>query len=120
MSAVPVTFRLRPARPCAFADLRGEIEHWRATRELRAAGDGWLETTLPLSPGTYSYKFLLDGNQWLLDPTNPRTRGWDGITNSLMVVGGADEPLLHAPARPWLFSEDDGRLCLRAGLRRGA
>lgn len=121
MNPASVTFRFRPTRPVAFVDLRGEMLDWRATHALAPApGGGWLETSLALAPGVYSYKFRLADGQWALDQENPRTRACDGLRNSVLVVGGAEEPLLHAPVRPWVYVEDDGRLCLRAGLRRGA
>ena len=84
-----------------------------------AAGDGWLETSVAVAVGTYEYKFHLADGEWMLDPGNPRSRCRDGNRNSLLVIGGTDEPLLHAPARPYLHREDDGRVCVRAGLRRG-
>lgn len=117
---VRTTFRFRPPRPVSFVDLRGDLLDWRAAHALAPAADGWLETSLDLPVGTWAYKYRLSDGEWLLDPHNPRTRGQDGVRNSLLVVGGADEPVLHAPERPWLHVEDDGRLCLRAGLRRGA
>ena len=118
---LPVTFRYRPEGPVSFLDLRGDLAHWSHIESMAPARDGWFETTLRLGPGAYGYKFQLSGSgDWRLDAQNPRTRARDGVRNSLLVVGGADEPVLHVPARPWVFLEDDGRLCLRAGLRRGA
>jgi glycosidase/MoaA/NifB/PqqE/SkfB family radical SAM enzyme len=115
---LPVTFRFRPGA-ARFVDLRGDLVHWSHLERLIPQEDGWLEATLPLGPGTYSYKLHVDGSAWQLDPENPRTRARDGSRNSLLVVDGAPEPVLHAPARPWIFSDDGGRVVLRAGLRRG-
>jgi len=28
--------------------------------------------TLPLTPGRYEYKFLVDGKKWMHDPENPQ------------------------------------------------
>jgi cyclomaltodextrinase len=94
------------------------MQHWLYPAQLEPVGDGWSEHAYRLSPGAYQYKFRV-GDDWTLDPENPRTRSRDGARNSLLVVGGADEPLLHVPARPFVFEEDDGRLCVRAGLRKG-
>lgn len=112
-------FRYRPTQPVPFVEVYGDMVHWRRGQEMQPIGDGWLETTFRVGVGTYSYKFRLSNNEWVLDPDNPRTRGCDGTCNSPLVVGGADEPILHAPARPYLFIEEDGRLCVRAGVRRG-
>lgn len=116
---LPVVFRHRPARPAPFVDLRGDLVHWNHIERMTAREDGWHEATLRLAPGTYVYKLHVGGDAWSLDPDNRRTRARDGEDNSLLVVGGAAEPVLHAPARPWLFQDDDGRVILRAGLRHG-
>ncbi len=84
------------------------------------AGAGWLEADLDLDVGIYEYKFRHGDDDWRLDPSNGRTRSARGQRNSLLVVGGTDEPVLHVPARPYSFVDDDGRLIIRAGLRRGA
>jgi glycosidase/MoaA/NifB/PqqE/SkfB family radical SAM enzyme len=117
-----VVFRIRPdlGRDIPFADVRGEMRDFNLPIELRKVGRGWWEAACDLGPGTYSYKFKLAGEHWVLDPLNPRTRGADGVRNNLLVVDGAEEPLLHAPAPPWADVEDSGLLAVRAGLRRGA
>ncbi len=115
-----VWFRLQPPRPVAFADLRGDLVHWRHPVPLARGAGGALEARVDVPPGVYAYKYQLDDGTWLLDPDNPRTRSIDGVQNSLLVVEGAAEPLLHAPAPPWVTRTDDGRLCVRAGLRRPA
>jgi cyclomaltodextrinase len=112
-----VRFRFRSDRGPT-VEVRGEMQHWLYPAQLDPVGDGWSEHTYRLAPGAYQYKFRV-GHDWLIDPENPRTRSRDGARNSLLVVGGADEPVLHAPARPFVFEEDDGRLCIRAGVRRG-
>src|SRR5678815_1473918 len=95
------------------------MQHWLYPAQMQAVGDGWCEHAYRLAPGAYQYKFKA-GHDWVLDPRNPRTRAIDGVRNSLVVVDGADEPVLHAPGRPFVHHTDDGRLCVRAGLRRGA
>ncbi len=116
---IPVVFRAHLDPPRDRVDLRGDLIHWSHVEPMLDRG-GAREATVRLGPGTYEYKLHADGDAWLLDPHNPRTRSRDGIRNSLLVVGGADEPVLHAPSRPWLYREPDGRVCLRAGLRRSA
>ncbi|MBX3157890.1 MAG: radical SAM protein [Deltaproteobacteria bacterium] len=111
-----VRFRFRLDRGAPTVEVRGEMQHWLYPAQLEAAGDGWGERGYRLPPGAYQYKFRR-GDDWLLDPDNPRTRSRDGARNSLLVVDGAGEPVLHAPARPFVFEEDDGRICVRAGLR---
>ena len=101
------------------AEVRGEFTHFFAPLPLTRASDGQREATVHVGPGAYAYKFRTDDGQWHLDPDNPRTRACDGRQNSLLVVAGAAEPVLHAPAHPFLHLRPDGRLCVRAGLRKG-
>lgn len=119
LASLPVTFRFKPPRASNVVDLRGELPHFYDYTPMPAVGGGAHEVTLALEPGVYAYKFFLAGDEWLLDPENPRSRSRDGYRNSIVCVGGADEPLLHAPARPWVFVDDDGTLVVRAGVRRG-
>jgi glycosidase/MoaA/NifB/PqqE/SkfB family radical SAM enzyme len=94
--------------------------HWREPTSMVSVGKDTFEAALPVRTGTYEYKFRLRDGSWFLDPNNPRTRSLEGNRNSLLVVGGCDEPVLHAPVYPYVFEEDDGRVCVRAGVRRGS
>ncbi|MFH1502367.1 MAG: glycogen-binding domain-containing protein [Candidatus Eisenbacteria bacterium] len=50
-------------------------------------GDGVWSITVPLAPGRYQYKYVIDGGvRWEKDPNNPDTGTEDGIENSLVVV----------------------------------
>jgi serine protease AprX len=53
--------------------VRGSWDGWRAPGLAASrVEDGLWEARLPVAPpGRYSYKFLLDGERWLLDPANP-------------------------------------------------
>ena len=73
---------------------------------------------LSLPRGVYAYKLKVDG-VWTLDPSNARTRSTGGARNNLLVVGGAAEPIVFAPAPPFVFEEDSGELVVTAALRRG-
>lgn len=117
----PVVFRLHTPWSAPAVELRGDLVHWHEGMPMHAldSGHGW-ELGLQVPEGVHGYKFLVGGNAWLLDPANPRTRGVDGARNSVLSIGGCDEPVLHAPVSPWVFLHDDGRVCVRAALRRGA
>ncbi|MDI1447634.1 radical SAM protein [Polyangium sp. 6x1] len=118
MAPVPVTFFYRPERPAAFASLCGEWSAFRPTPMARRE-DGSFEATIEAAIGVYEYKLHVEGARWELDPENPRTRARGGLRNNVLVVGGADEPILHAPVSPFVGVEKEGRLCIRAALRRG-
>jgi 1,4-alpha-glucan branching enzyme len=79
-------------------NLAGEFNNWLGTancgrldpnidpmRDLD--GDGIWEITLPLPPGRYQYKFVIDQVDWQEDPGNPETTdaGYGG-QNSILVV----------------------------------
>jgi glycosidase/MoaA/NifB/PqqE/SkfB family radical SAM enzyme len=101
------------------AELRGEITHWFAPIPMQAHGREQ-RAVVHVGPGAFAYKLRTDDGRWHLDPDNPRTRAVDGLQSSLLVVDGTDEPVVHAPAVPYLHGAEDGRLCVRAALRKGA
>ncbi|RPJ42270.1 MAG: hypothetical protein EHM19_10660, partial [Candidatus Latescibacterota bacterium] len=69
-------------------NLAGEMNAWStsATPMTQESGDLW-SVVVPLAPGVYRYKFVVDGNAWKEDPNNP-TKVDDnyGGFNSLLVV----------------------------------
>ncbi len=51
-------------------------------------GTGLWTVVLPLGPGRYEYKYVVDGERWLPDPGNPeREKDGFGGYNSVVVVG---------------------------------
>lgn len=93
----------------------GEHDRWSAPT-LVAPGEAELALSLPV--GIYAYKLHVDGRAEL-DPEGPATRSREGRRNHLLVVGGAPEPLLFAPAPPFLSLDARGGVVLHAGVRRG-
>ncbi len=110
-----VTVRVRPQAPTAALELRGELPCWSVGHPMTPAGDGF-ELTLPLGPGVYAVKAQAPGGDWWIDPAW-RTMHDGEVENGALVIGGTEEPVLHAPAPPWLERLDDGSLRVRAGLR---
>lgn len=116
-----VAFRHRPgtgAAPKAVL-LAGETSDFRNARALRREADGSFALELELPVGVYAYKLIVDG-AWTLDAENPRTRSSGGARNNVVVVGGADEPLLFAPATPFVAEHERGGMRVLVGLRHGA
>ncbi len=82
--------------------LVGDFNDWdhAATQLTPVAVDGagahgaasavW-EIRVPLTAGRHSYAFLIDGKQWMADPTRPRAIGDDfGRPSSAVTVGGGE------------------------------
>ena len=66
-------------------DLMGEFNHWKGLPMTRQANGTWT-IKVSISPGTYGYKFLVDGKQWLFDPSNPKRKTVDGVENSAIEI----------------------------------
>ncbi|MGD9873796.1 MAG: ankyrin repeat domain-containing protein [Kiritimatiellia bacterium] len=94
----------RPQRAPSRADALRMVEfvyHDRGARSVAVAGEfnGWNTSALPmaprqagiwsvstqLAPGTYGYKFIVDG-QWIMDPSNTLTKVVGDVSNSMLVV----------------------------------
>jgi chromosome partitioning protein len=54
--------------------LAGDFNRWNPENEplFDLSGCGLWQKTVPLPPGRYQYKYVVDGN-WVLDPANPKT-----------------------------------------------
>ncbi len=69
--------------------LVGEFNKWDVNANPMKNEGGTWKISVPLAPGTYQYKFLVNGTDWKLDPTNTNSAddGYGG-KNSLVTVGG--------------------------------
>jgi hypothetical protein len=67
--------------------LAGSFNNWDpAAKVLVDKGDGLYTGILMLAPGTYEYKFCVDGH-WQPDPENPNFTPNDlGTLNSVLIV----------------------------------
>src|SRR5208283_5280432 len=54
--------------------LAGDFNRWNPEKEplFNLSGRGLWQKSVPLQPGKYQYKYVIDGN-WVLDPANPKT-----------------------------------------------
>jgi hypothetical protein len=80
------TFRLKGYTDANIVALAGSFNNWNQSQLICAReGDEWV-CRVDLKPGTYTYKFIVDGN-WVLDPVNPNTvEDEAGNVNSLTEV----------------------------------
>lgn len=74
-------------------------------------GDGVWELALPLPPGRYQYKFLVDQVDWQEDPANPESAD-DGF-------GGQNSILVVQPNLPYDYDESYISTSLGTGARMG-
>lgn len=79
------SFRLEGYGSASSVVLTGSFSSWAATAGAGAiaftkgADDAWT-VTHTFDAGTYQYKFVVDGSNWILDPSNPFTTD-DGMGN---------------------------------------
>jgi 1,4-alpha-glucan branching enzyme len=69
--------------------LVGDFNNWdpAATPLVRVSDRGRWETVVPLTPGRYSFTFVVDGSQWVRDPRLPQAVGDDfGQPTSVITV----------------------------------
>jgi hypothetical protein len=80
-----VTFVLREAKGHTVA-VAGSFNGWsKDATQLTDRGDGTYALTISLPAGRHSYKFVVDGNSWRQDPSNPRSEpDGHGGKNSLL------------------------------------
>ena len=66
--------------------LAGTFNNWDITSKKMKFKDGAYSTTMLLSPGTYEYKFVLNGH-WTIDPECPDwSANEHGSLNSVLTV----------------------------------
>jgi hypothetical protein len=78
----------RPYRPVRTVALVGSFNNWDKDADfMQVQKDGTFQFIISLNPGTYQYKFVLDGHEWVNDPTNPAQSPHAlGGANSLLTV----------------------------------
>jgi glycosidase len=79
--------------------LAGSFNSWSTDSTPMTERDGVFEARVPLKPGSYQYKFHVDG-KWVPDPANPnKTSDGFGGSNSVLEIAGEKkgrEPFLYA------------------------
>ena len=66
-------------------ELMGEWNGWKSI-PMTKNSDGVWTTKVTLSPGTYAYKFLVDGKDWFFDPDNSNKKTVGDIENSAVEI----------------------------------
>ncbi len=80
-----VRFAIRQ-RGASSVSVAGDFNQWSPTPlEPMLKSEGFFSLEIPLSGGTYSYAFLIDGKKWMPDPTADRiVDDGFGTSNSLI------------------------------------
>lgn len=63
-----VKFSIKASNGAKSAELAGDFTDWEPI-EMKKQKTGNFAVTVPLTSGTYQYKFIVDG-QWVADPDN--------------------------------------------------
>ena len=71
----------------------GDFNNWsvHADPMTDKNGDGQWTLLYTLSPGSYEYKFVINGSKWIPDPHNPQTvpDGFDGVNSVVRIPRSA-------------------------------
>lgn len=65
--------------------LAGEFNNWKPAVMIKDAAGIW-SAVVSLAPGTYAYKFVVDGTNWAFDQDNPKRMMSGSIENSAAEV----------------------------------
>ncbi len=65
-----------------------ESNGWKAQPMTKGSNGKW-SVKVDLAPGSYAYKFLVNGTDWIFDPANPSRKDVAGVENSSMTVNGS-------------------------------
>ncbi len=90
------SFALDVGRPARSASVAGEWNSFSATANpmMQQGTTGIFRLDVAIPPGDYGYKYVVDGDQWMEDPTNLTLKYVGGIENSRLVVPDCNVPLL--------------------------
>lgn len=84
-----VTIRYEAPKDVVKVALVGNFNNWdKDVDVMQRQEDGLFQAVLPLAPGTYHYKFVLDDKEWVVDPANTQKTGdgWGGENSILKVT----------------------------------
>jgi glycosidase len=92
------SFSLNLGRPARSVSVAGEWNRFSTTANPLApvGSTGIFRVELDLPAGDYGYKFVVDGDQYLVDPENITLKYVGGVENSRIIVPDCNLPLLTA------------------------
>lgn len=66
-------------------ELMCEFNGWKSVPMTKGDNGVWT-AKVSLSPGTYGYKFLVNGTDWVFDPDNSKKKTVDAVENSAVEI----------------------------------
>ena len=114
-SGKTVRFQLHHAPGIHRVSVIGTFNHWNPNKDIlhRTSDSVWvLDKFLPF--GRYEYRFLINGNQYLRDPENPRFGGV--YSNSILWVLPEDIPTIRIRQPQWGSVIASSRVTIRLQL----
>ncbi|HAM50503.1 MAG TPA: hypothetical protein DCP92_07320 [Nitrospiraceae bacterium] len=68
--------------------IAGSFNHWDPDQAMltKPSNEGVWTIVLPLSPGRYEYRFVINGKEWVLDPSVPSVDDGLGGKNSVLFI----------------------------------
>jgi hypothetical protein len=96
--------------------LAGDFNNWNMNAEpLTQGDDGVWRVVVDLGPGTYEYKFVVNGSEWIADPENPLVVGDYG--NSGITIDDDGEPVVGSAASAISNTPANSRVMLNGWYR---
>lgn len=86
-----VQFRLNTLEATR-VQLAGSFTRWQPVYDLRQTSPGIWTAIVPLAEGVHDYSFIVDGDQWVVDPYSPHVSDGFGGANSRMTLLLAEGP----------------------------
>ena len=88
--ALYVQFRLEAPNAQSVA-LAGSFTGWTPEYELVEGSEGVWSALVPLEPGVHDYTFIVDGEQWVIDPAAPLVDDDFGGSNNRLFLPQPDQ-----------------------------
>lgn len=90
-NTTPVVFRFLAPNGTKSVSLVGDFNDWSIGKNpLIPDNDGYWKIVLPITYGHHQYKFVLNGKDYVTDPTAPSESDGNGHTNSWVLVQPPD------------------------------
>lgn len=80
-----VQFRFEAAA-ASHVELAGSFTDWQPRYDLEETAPGVWSIMVPLAPGVHDYTFVVDGEEWVIDPYAPRVADSFGGSNSRLFL----------------------------------